>query len=121
MCADVCLCDDQSGQRGFRRVRTLSCGTTEAPQYPAVIWIIGPENYLLNERRSEWTDGQMEEVAGIRKQCMLVQVHELAGALCLSMEGQGVTFRGAPDKSAVSVAAQACLHREREWAEIAVL
>ena len=71
----------------------MSCGTTEAPQYPAVIWIIGPENYLLNERRSEWTDGQMEEVAGIRKQCMLVQVHELAGALCLSMEEQCTCLR----------------------------
>lgn len=33
-----------------------------------------------------WTDGQMEEAAGIRKQCMPVQAHELAGALCLSRD-----------------------------------
>ena len=32
----------------------------QRPQDSAVIWIIGPENYLLNERRREWTDGQTD-------------------------------------------------------------
>lgn len=56
MWADVCLCDDQSGQRDFRRVRPLSCDTAEAPVLSTVVWILEPENYLLDERRSEWMD-----------------------------------------------------------------
>ena len=61
MCADVCLCGDQSGQRDFRRVRTLSCDIAEAPEPSTVAWILEPENYLLDERSEwmdRWTDGQ---------------------------------------------------------------